>query len=54
MRGSAVQLRGRAAVYPGNGPGYSAMEPNPTRWWLRPVSIAARVGEHTAVTWNRL
>ena len=25
-----------------------------TRWWLRPVSMAARVGEHTAVTWKRL
>ena len=30
------------------------MPPMPTRWWLRPVSSAARVGEHTAVTWNRL
>ena len=30
------------------------MEPKPTRCWLRPVSRAARVGEHTAVTWNRL
>ncbi len=54
IRGRAVQLRGRTAVYPGNGPGYSAIEPKPTRWWLRPVSSAARVGEHTAVTWKRL
>ena len=23
-------------------------------WWLRPVSSAARVGEHSAVTWKRL
>ena len=30
------------------------MEPKPTRCWLRPVSSAARVGEHTAVTWKRL
>ena len=30
------------------------MPPMPTRWWLRPVSSAARVGEQTAVTWNRL
>ena len=36
------------------GPGNSAIEPKPTRWWLRPVSSAARVGEHTAVTWKRL
>src|SRR3954451_11876413 len=26
----------------------------PTAWWLRPVSIAARLAEQTAVTWNRL
>ena len=24
----------------------------PTSWWLRPVSNAARVGEHTGVTWK--
>src|SRR6266567_6168441 len=54
MRGRAVQLLGRAAVYPGNGPGNSATVPKPTRWWLRPVSSPARVGEHTAVTWKRL
>ncbi len=30
------------------------MPPMPMRWWLRPVSIAARVGEHTAVTWKAL
>src|SRR4051794_2379775 len=23
-------------------------------WWLRPVSRAARVGEHSAVVWNLL
>jgi hypothetical protein len=23
-------------------------------WWLRPVSSAARVGEHSAVVWNWL
>lgn len=50
IRGSAVQLLGRTAVYPGKGPGYSAIEPNPTRWWLRPVRSPARVGEHTEVT----
>ena len=25
-----------------------------TEWWLRPVSSAYRVGEHSAVVWNRL
>ena len=26
--------------------------PIPTRWWLRPVSSAARVGEQMAVVWK--
>ena len=26
----------------------------PTEWWLRPVSSAWRVGEHSAVVWKRL
>ena len=26
----------------------------PTEWWLRPVSSAERVGEHSAVVWKRL
>jgi len=30
------------------------MPPMPTAWWFRPVNKAARVGEHIAVTWNRL
>ena len=30
------------------------MPPMPTVWWLRPLSSAARVGEHKAVVWNRL
>ena len=30
------------------------MPPIPTAWWLRPVSNAALVGEHIAVTWKRL
>ena len=25
-----------------------------TEWWLRPVSSACRVGEHSAVVWKRL
>ena len=28
--------------------------PIPTEWWLRPVSSAARVGEHSAVVWKRV
>ena len=24
----------------------------PTVWWLRPVRIEARVGEHSGVTWK--
>src|SRR5262249_57523957 len=28
------------------------MRPMPTRWWLRPVSTHARVGEHSAVVWK--
>ncbi len=30
------------------------MPPIPTEWWLRPVSSACRVGEHSAVVWKRL
>jgi hypothetical protein len=30
------------------------MPPIPTVWWLRPLSSAARVGEHNAVVWKRL
>ena len=30
------------------------MPPIPTVWWLRPDSRAARVGEHSAVVWNRV
>ncbi len=28
--------------------------PIPTVWWLRPVSSACRVGEHSAVVWKRV
>jgi len=31
----------------------SATAPMPTEWWLRPVSSAARLGEHMAVVWKR-
>src|SRR5215471_2945517 len=30
------------------------MTPVQTEWWFRPVSKAARVGEHSAVVWKRL
>src|SRR6476620_9287441 len=30
------------------------MPPMPTAWWLRPESIAARVGEQSAVVWKRV
>ena len=30
------------------------MPPIPTVWWLRPLSRAARVGEHSAVVWKRV
>ena len=54
MRGNGAQSRGIVALYPGNGPENSPTMPKPTRWWLRPVSSAALVGEHSAVTWKRL
>ena len=54
IRGSGAQSRGSMAVYPGNPPENSPTEPKPTVWLFRPVSSAARVGEHSAVTWNRL
>jgi hypothetical protein len=45
---------GRVPLYPGAALAISEMTPIPTLWWLRPVSVAARVGEHRAVVWNRL
>src|SRR5215471_3534289 len=30
------------------------MQPVAAEWWLRPVSKAARVGEHSAVVWKRV
>jgi hypothetical protein len=52
--GNGALSWGTHAVYPGKPPDSSPIDPNPTAWWLRPVSNAARVGEHNAVTWNRL
>ena len=58
-RGIAIQLqrlrqrRRRCSAAPSNSPGaplaISVMPPMPTEWWLRPVSSAWRVGEHSAV-----
>ncbi len=39
-------------AYAGKFVGMSGSIPMPTRWWLRPVSRQARVGEHTAVVWK--
>ncbi len=45
---------GRSELLPGADVAVSVMLPIPTEWWLRPVSIACRVGAHSAVVWNRL
>jgi hypothetical protein len=47
-------LFGRTLVCPGAAVAFSVMWPIPTAWWLRPLIIAARVGEHSAVVWNRV
>jgi hypothetical protein len=41
-------------LYPGAEAAISVMPPIPTEWWLRPVSSAWRVGEQSAVVWNRV
>ena len=41
-------------LLPGADVAISVIAPMPTEWWLRPVSIAWRVGEHSAVVWKRL
>jgi len=46
--------RGIAPVYPGSSVDQLVIVPIPTAWLLRPVSSAARVGEQSAVTWNRV
>ena len=40
---------GRTELLPGAEVAISVTPPMPTEWWLRPVSIAARVGAHRAV-----
>ena len=47
-------MSGRIELYPGADVAISVMPPMPTAWWLRPVSSAWRVGEHSAVVWKRL
>ena len=47
-------MLGRIELYPGAEVASSVSDPMPTAWWLRPVSSAWRVGEHSAVVWNRL
>ncbi len=47
-------MAGITPVYPGKPVPASPMTPLATEWWFRPVSSAARVGEQSAVVWNRL
>src|SRR5215470_12504100 len=47
-------LLGIWPVYPGKLLPSSVMQPVAQEWWLRPVSRAARVGEHSAVVWKRV
>src|SRR6476661_8559047 len=51
---SAALVFGRMALDPGADVAISVIPPIPTEWWLRPVSIAWRVGEQSAVVWKRL
>ncbi len=50
----ARRCSGRIELQPGAEVAISVMPPMPTEWWLRPVSNACRVGEQSAVVWNRL
>ncbi len=45
---------GHDELLPGAEVASSVMSPMPTEWWLRPVSSARRVGEHSAVVWKRV
>src|SRR5215469_7601209 len=44
-----AQVLGIIPVAPGHDVANSVMTPIFTEWWFRPVSNAARVGEHSAV-----
>ncbi len=46
---SGALVLGRTELLPGADVAVSVIEPIPTEWWLRPLSIAARVGAHSAV-----
>ena len=51
---SGAAVLGQIELLPGAEVASSVMLPMPTEWWLRPVSSADRVGEHSAVVWKRL
>src|ERR1700754_394973 len=54
MRASGAAVFGHIELLPGALVASSVMLPMPTLWWLRPVSRALRVGEHSAVVWKRV
>ena len=54
VRASGDIVFGSTELYPGAPVAISVMPPIPAEWWLRPVSMAWRVGEHRAVVWKRL
>ena len=54
MSASGALFFGRKLQLPGADVAISVMAPMPTEWWLRPHSIAARVGAHSAVVWKRV
>ncbi|MNW66029.1 hypothetical protein D3C74_444640 [compost metagenome] len=47
-------MLGLSELFPGADVAVSVMLPMPTEWWFLPLSIAARVGAHSAVVWKRL
>src|SRR5690349_24033480 len=51
---SGAAVLGQMELLPGAEVANSVMAPMPTEWWLRPVSRADRVGEQSAVVWNRV
>ena len=51
---AVAMLFGRTPVLPGKAVESSVTAPKLFGCWLRPVSSAARVGEHRAVVWNSL
>src|SRR3954452_12005270 len=51
---SGALVFGRSELFPGAEVAVSVMLPIPTEWWFLPLSMAARVGAHSAVVWKRL